>query len=103
MGTLALTGTLRIVPGRRDEAIEILGALVEIAASMPGIEIYAMHTSPDDENVIIFYELYRDQAALDERINSEAMKEAAAGLRPLRDGKPQITTLHVAKAKGLPN
>jgi quinol monooxygenase YgiN len=61
---IAYMSTLRAQPGRREELLAILRELVETAESEPGTLVYTFHTSDDDPDVVISYELFADEDAL---------------------------------------
>ena len=57
--------TMRAQPGRRDELLTILHALVATAeADEPGTLVYTFHTVDDDPDLVVSYELFADDDAL---------------------------------------
>ena len=56
----------KINPDKRDDA---LAALEELASAVeklePGVLAYIPHTQGNDENQVVFFEVYENQAALD--------------------------------------
>ena len=55
----------------------------------------------DDPDAVFFYEVYRDQAALDAHRQNPALGAGGAALGELLDGRPVLTTLTPVKSKGL--
>lgn len=88
-------------PGRRDELIAALQALVDHVDSEAGTLVYVMHKDLGDEDVVWFYEHYASQDALDAHVGSEVMKAVGTGLRGIAAGRPELTMLEVVGGKGL--
>src|SRR3954471_21077342 len=61
MSKTAILAKLTAQPGKRDELVEALGPLVEAVDQEPGTELYVLHTSATEPDVVWFYELYTDQ------------------------------------------
>jgi quinol monooxygenase YgiN len=57
---------MRAHPGRRAELLDLLRALVDAAGTdEPGTLVYVMHAADDDPDVVVSYELFADEAALE--------------------------------------
>jgi quinol monooxygenase YgiN len=102
MATLAVIAKITALPGKRDEIVEVLRDVVSATDSEPGTLVYSMNVDKGDENVIWFYELYADEAALAAHGGSEAMKAAGGRLRDKAAGRPELIMLDLVQAKGLP-
>ena len=87
--------------GKRDEAVARLQALVAHVATEEGTEVYAMHVSDSDPNMILFYELYADGDALAVHSGSDVMKQVGRELRDVMASRPEITLLTPVAAKGI--
>jgi quinol monooxygenase YgiN len=101
MAKVAVLAKMVAQDGKRDEAVAKLQALVDHVATEGGTEVYAMHVSESDPNVIWFYELYTDAEALGTHGSSDVMKQVGGGLRDVMAARPEITVLTPVAAKGL--
>jgi quinol monooxygenase YgiN len=88
--------------GKRDELVRRLGDLLPVVNEEPGTLVYSIHVSTTEPEVIYFFELYTDQAALAAHGSSEGMKKAGAGMGDLLGARPELFTCEMVAAKGLP-
>ncbi len=88
-------------PGRRGELVEAFTALHDAVAQEPGTIVFAMHESSDEPDVLLFYEVYADEYALDEHRGSPAVRSIVPRLADLLAGVPQITYASPLRAKGV--
>ena len=77
--------TINAKEGRADETVALLGRIAEVASRDEGTEIYAVHRSRQDPNMIFVYELYRDKEALKRHQANEELRQLGAGLRELTE------------------
>jgi quinol monooxygenase YgiN len=91
---------MRAHAGRRAELLELLRELVDAAAGEPGTLVYVMHEA-DDPDVVVSYELFADQAALDAHRESAAVGAVMPRLNALV-AEGSFRRLTPAHAKGLP-
>jgi len=98
---IAVVAKLTAQPGKRDELVAALKALLDATQSEPGTLVYAMHTSHNDDNDVWFYERYAGQDAFKAHSTSDAMKSVGPALAGLLAGAPEITLLTPVAAKGL--
>src|SRR4051794_16671719 len=101
MSKTAILAKLTAQSGQRDELIEALGALVTAVESEPGTELYVLHESATEPDVVWFYELYTDQSALEAHSGSAAMKEVGGRLAGLLAGRPELIPVTPVRAAGL--
>ncbi|WP_419922866.1 putative quinol monooxygenase [Candidatus Poriferisodalis sp.] len=102
MAKTALLAKLTAKEGKRDELLAVIGDIgMSNAAGEPGTEVYAAHKDQNDAAVVWFYELYSDQAALVAHGGSEQMKVFGRAMKDLMAGRPELTFLDPAVAKGL--
>jgi quinol monooxygenase YgiN len=93
---------MRAHPGRRAELLELLRELVDAAATAePGTLVYVMHEALDDPDVVVSYELFADDAALDAHRESPAVASVMPRLNELV-AEGSFRRLHPALATGLP-
>jgi quinol monooxygenase YgiN len=102
MAQIAVIAKITAQPGQRDEVVEVLRDVVSATDREPGTLLYAMNVDKADEDVIWFYELYTDDAALAAHGGGEAMKAAGGRLRDKTAGRPELHVLEMVQAKGLP-
>jgi quinol monooxygenase YgiN len=63
---LTLIAKIRAAKGKGDALAALLEEQVaKVKASEPGLLVYRPHRSTKDPDVFVFYEQYRDEAALD--------------------------------------
>jgi quinol monooxygenase YgiN len=98
---VAIVAKLTAQPGKRDELVNALKALLDATQSEPGTLIYAMHASHNDDNDVWFYERYADHDAFKAHSSSDAMKAVGPTMMNLLAGAPEITILTPVAAKGL--
>jgi quinol monooxygenase YgiN len=73
------------------EAMEnALRQMVKQVETESGTLIYTLHRSPNEPNLFMFYEKYRDGAALQEHSSTPHFKALFDTLKPMLDGQPQI-------------
>ena len=101
MTKVALVARMTAAPGKRDELVEAFGALYDAVAGEEGTEVYALHLDAGNEDVVWFYELYRDMDALTTHGTSDAMKAMGPRFGSLLAGQPELTFLTPVRAKGL--
>ena len=101
MTKVALVAKMTAAPGKRDELVEAFGALFDAVAGEDGTEVYALHLDAGDEDVVWFYELYRDMESLTAHGTSDAMKAMGAAFGSLLGGAPELSFLTPVRAKGL--
>ncbi len=99
---VAVIAKFTTAPGKRDEVVDALREIVAAARDEPGTLIYSMHVDKAAEDVIWFYELYTDDAALAAHGGSEAMKAVGPKLAGKTAGRAELFLLDPVEAKGLP-
>ncbi len=102
MAHIAVIAKITALPGMRDEVVDVLRDVVAGTEGESGTLVYAMNTDKADDDVIWFYELYTDDAALAVHGGGEAMKAAGGRLRDKTAGRPELHVLDLVQAKGLP-
>lgn len=78
-------------PGCRNDLLAAFAPLLDAVAHEPGTEVFAMHTARDEADVVLFYEVYRDDAALAAHRESSAVRAVVPRLGDLLVGPPEIT------------
>jgi quinol monooxygenase YgiN len=101
MSKTAMIAKLTAVDGRRDELVAALEKIFDTVEGEAGTLVYALHTDAADANVVWFYELYADQAALEAHSTSEGMSQMISALPGLVAGAPEMHSLTPVRAKGI--
>jgi quinol monooxygenase YgiN len=102
MAKTALLAKLTAKEGMRDELLAVIADIgMSNVAGEPGTEVYAAHKDQNDADVVWFYELYSDQAALEAHGGSEQMKVFGRATREFMAARPELIFLDPAAAKGL--
>ncbi len=101
MSKISLTAKLTAAEGKAAELEAALHAMIVAAEEEPGLEVYSVHKSDEDENVFVFFELYTDADALAIHGKGDGMKAAMGALGGLLGGRPEITMMKPVVAKGL--
>ena len=92
---------LTAVDGKRDELAAVLEKIFPAVEQEDGTEAYILNEDLGDDNVLWFYELYRDNDALGAHGSSDAMKEMLGSLGGLVGAPPEMHMLQPRRAKGL--
>ncbi len=101
MSKPVILAKLTAAEGKRSELVAVLSGMVEHTKTEPGTQVYALHTSADDEVTVWFYERYSDEEALAAHSGSTVMKELGPKLAGLLGGRPELIKLNDVVSKGL--
>jgi quinol monooxygenase YgiN len=102
MAKPAILAKLTAVDGKRGELVAAFSRMFDhVRANEPGTEVYVLHTDDKDPNVVWFYEMYTDAAALGTHGTSDTMKAVGQTLGPLMAGRAEITRLTPQDGKGI--
>ena len=71
----------KIKTQHRAELIEAARRYLPLVRAEPGVEAFYLTTRQDDPNTLIFYEIYRSQAAQDFHLQQEFTKTFLATLK----------------------
>src|SRR5262249_12829110 len=71
----------KIQPQRRAELIEAAQQYIPLVRAEPGVEAFYLSTRQDDPNALVFYEVYRSQAAQDFHLQQDYTKRFLATLK----------------------
>jgi quinol monooxygenase YgiN len=72
---IVLNVHMEAVPGREHDLDRELRALLEPTRKEPGCLAYELHRDPEHPGKFMFYEKFKNQAALDEHVNSPYFKK----------------------------
>lgn len=76
---ISFTVRMRFNAADHDEIAEILRKLTEASRQEPGCVTYVPHFVDGDSTMVVIYEQYANEAALDHHRNSPHFKEYAVG------------------------
>ena len=71
----------KIQPQRRAELMEALREYLPLVRAEPGVEAFYVSARKDDPNAVVFYEVYKSQAAQDFHLQQDFTKKFLATLK----------------------
>ena len=102
MAGIVIFTRVRAAPGRVDDLRAAFEPLQEAASAEPATLAFAVHVASDDPNLFLCYEVYADDAALDQHRTSTAVRDAVSAFGELLDGAPEVTYTRLLEGKGVP-
>jgi quinol monooxygenase YgiN len=90
---IVLNVHMEAVPGREKDLKSELTKLLSPTRSEPGCIVYELHLDPEDPAKFMFYEKFKNQAALDNHVNSAHFKKFLA----YRAASDPVAATHVTK------
>ena len=98
---IVLHASFPIDPDRLEEALSLVGGLVEASNREDGVIDYRAATDVQDGTVVRFFEQYADEAAFETHAQSEHFAAFQERLPELLVGAPEVTRFDVAAATEL--
>lgn len=89
---ITLVATIKAKQGKEKDLETVLVTLIEKVEAEEGTLQYVLHKSLGDPAKFMFYEIYRDKAALALHSTTDYFKETMKIIFPYLDGKPEIET-----------
>lgn len=83
----------KIQPQRRAELVEAARQYLPLVRAEPGVEAFYVTARKDDPNTLVFYEIYRSQAAQDFHLQQDFTKKFLATLKSAQAGDRVRTNL----------
>jgi quinol monooxygenase YgiN len=83
----------KIQPQRRAELLEAARQYLPLVRAEPGVEAFYIAARKDDPNTIVFYEVYRSQAAQDFHLQQDFTKKFLTTLKSAQVGDRVRTSL----------
>ena len=93
----------KIQPQRRAELVEAARQYLPLVRAEPGVEAFYISARKDDPNTIVFYEIYRSQAAQDFHLQQDFTKKFLATLKSAQVGDRVRTNLVELAPEGQPH
>ena len=97
----AIVAKISAKPGKRDELVTALQAMLDHVENETGTLVYILHKDTGNDDDLWFYEQYESQEAFQAHSTSDAMKALGAAVRDLAAARPDLTVLEVVGVKGL--
>ena len=89
--SIAIFTRLVAKSGRRDELVAVLEELAQSTRAEPGNEQFVTHAARDEPDVVLGYELFTDDAAMEAHRATDAVRIARERLDDLLSAPPEIT------------
>jgi len=83
----------KIQPQRRAELLDAAHEYLPLVRAEPGVEAFYITTRKDDPNTIVFYDIYRSQAAQDLHLQQDFTKKFLTTLKSAQVGDRVRTNL----------
>ena len=83
----------KIQPQRRAELLDAAHQYLPLVRAEPGVEAFYITTRKDDPNTIVFYEIYRSQAAQDFHLQQDFTRKFLTTLKSAQVGDRVRTNL----------
>ena len=83
----------KIQPQRRAELAQAAGQYLPLVRAEPGVEAFYITTRKDDPHTVVFYEVYKSQAAQDFHLQQDFTKKFLATLKSVQVGDRVRTNL----------
>jgi quinol monooxygenase YgiN len=83
----------KIQPQRRAALVEAVGQYLPLVRAEPGVEAFYVTSRIDDPNTLVFYEIYKSQAAQDFHLQQDFTKKFLATLNSVQAGDRVRTNL----------
>ena len=91
MARIVIFTRLTALAGRRDDLIASLESLADATNREPGAETFVLHAARDEPDVVLGYEVFRDDAALAAHQASGHVAAIGPTLVALLAAPPEIT------------
>ena len=88
--SIAIFTRLTAKPGRRQELLEVLRELALATRAEPGNEQFEVHPARDEPDLVLGYEVFVDQSAIDAHRATDAVRLAREKLDGLLVAPPEI-------------
>lgn len=88
---MVVVAKLTALEGKEADMEKALTDMVALVAEEPGTLVYTLHKDQTNPRVFLFYEKYKDIEALGFHSATPYFKELFKTLKPLLDGKPEIS------------
>lgn len=101
MSKVSIIAKLTAAEGKTAELEDALHSLIAAADEEDGLEVYSVSAAKDEPGVYYFFELYRDEDALNVHGKGDKMRPGMKALGEFLAGRPEVTFMSPVAAKGL--
>lgn len=98
---IILAGTLRIEPGKREQALIAIERMIEATRAEAGCRAYSFAFDVLDDHLVRIFEVFEDEAALEAHRASPHMAEWRAELPLLGIGDRDLWRYDVSSARSI--
>jgi quinol monooxygenase YgiN len=88
--SIAIFTRLTAKPGRRDELLAVLEELATATRAEPGNEAFECHAARDERDLVLGYERFVDDPAVETHRDTDAVRVARERLDELLAAPPEI-------------
>jgi quinol monooxygenase YgiN len=88
---MILVAKIKAAAGKEKEMEKALMDMIPKVSEEEGTLVYTLHQDQTDPTVFLFYEKYKDGDALVAHSSTPYFKELFGTIKPLLDGKPEIS------------
>lgn len=99
---IVVSGTAKIQPEKREQAIELFQRLTRETVKEDGNISYRFYVDIEDENVFRVFEEWQSQEAIDTHFATEHMAELNRELPQMVAAAPELTRYEIADSAPLP-
>ena len=92
-----ITAIVSIKPDFREEVLQVLKNMVQKTQEEGGCELYRLHQNNEDENTFIFYEIWKNEAALSAHNQQPYILEFVALVAEKLQKKPEILKMSLVQ------
>jgi len=89
---------MEAVPERRAELMDLLDGMLEPSRAEPGCVSYRYFIDSENANIVHFFELWQDQAAVDFHFSTPHFQQLGESIADLIVGAPDIRIFEAAAA-----
>ncbi|AFY61246.1 hypothetical protein Syn6312_2126 [Synechococcus sp. PCC 6312] len=98
---VVVAGKIKIKPGTKEEFTQLAEKCLILSRQEPGSVSYSFYEDQTAPNTILYFEEWRNQAALDHHFQTPYFQEFMEKAGPLFNGTPEIKVYSVAETKTL--
>jgi quinol monooxygenase YgiN len=98
---IVLAAKLTGKPGRKDDILRLVAAVAPPSRAESGCLTYQFYEQQPNGNEFLFFEEWRDQAALDAHFQTRHFADFVKAIAELIEGAPQIRIYEVSQSRDL--
>jgi len=98
---IVVAGNIKVKPDKRDEFIALSKTFIDPSRSEPGCITYSFYEDETEDNTFLFFEIWRNKAALDYHFQTPYFHEFVEKSPDLLAQPPQIKIYTIAEVETL--